>query len=215
MSRRRSKSVADRKSGPPPELRAAGAALLIVDRSGSVVSEAGWEELFGCPAPRALPQNGQDGDDAAVAAVAAAVDQARAKRGTVRSCVEVSLDRHRYYSISAGPLAAGARDGSTAVLAVEITEAFKAGPKEGEAIRQLGHDLRTPLTSMGGAVELLQMGRMGPLSAEQGKLLGMLQQGIDLMLSLIEEATAPYRAATRGGSSAPDQAALSGGGLGR
>jgi signal transduction histidine kinase len=128
----------------------------------------------------------------------------------VRRYVEVSLDRRRTYSVAAGPFADGGQGPETAVLVSEISDAFSAGPKEGEAIRQLGHDLRTPLTSMGGAVELLQTGRLGRLSPEQARLLGMLRQGLDLMLSLIDEATLPYRRAA--GVAGPRRGTGGGGG---
>ncbi len=191
------------------EVQAAGAALLVVDRSGAVIGTSGWEELFGDKAPGALPATGGSGDEL-LDAVACVVEESARRRATVRHCFGISLDRQRFYSLSAGPLPAAGRDPATALLALEITEAFKAGPKEGEEIRQLGHDLRTPLTSMSGAVELLGTGRLGPLSPEQGKLVGMLQKGIELMLSLIDEATVPYRAGAGNGSGSR-QAAPEGG----
>jgi len=87
-----------------------------------------------------------------------------------------------------------------AVLASEITEAFTIAPREGQAIRDLGHDLRSPLTSLSGAVELLQSGRVGALTQEQDRLLGMMQQGLQMMLTLIDDATSPYRAAAGPGN---------------
>ncbi len=206
-------------SGRSPEARSAGAALLVVDGKGRVVDASGWEALAGDAAPRSLPAAGGS-DDPLLDGVAAVVEEARRSRAAVRRYFGVSLDKQRYYSVSAGPLPpdgkdSRAKDPDTAVLALDITGAFEVGPKEGESIRQLGHDLRTPLTSMSGAVELLQLGRLGALSPEQSKLLGMLQQGIDLMLSLIDEATAQYRAAAGRGSAAPDQASVPGGGAGR
>jgi signal transduction histidine kinase len=192
------------------EVRSAGAAILLVGADGAVHAVSGWEEAFGSQAPRRLPP-GDDSVDELLEAVTAAVEDARQKRGTVKRCVEIHLDRKRTYTIAAGP-AAGA-DAGTAVVAVDITEAFRAGPKEGEAIRQLGHDLRTPLTSMCGAVELLQTGRMGRLTSEQTRLLSLLQQGLERMLSLIDEATAPYRpAAAAGGPADRGRIVASGGG---
>ncbi len=196
---------------PSPELQAAGAALLLVDERGTVLGSAGWKEAFGDPAPAVIRDGGGDGE-ALLEAVASIVAEARQRRGRVRRCVEISLDRHRTYSISAGPVAGDGPEPETAVLALDITDGFRAGPKEGEAIRQLGHDLRSPLTSMSGAVEMLQMGRLGRLSAEQTRLVGMLQQGIELMLSLIDEATVHYRAAA--GCDVPGRSAISGGGVG-
>lgn len=203
----------DRAAGGPgvPDFDGLHAALLVVDGDGEVTQAAGWDRVAGGRAPERLrrgasapgraaagadPDAGAETEDALLDAVAAAVEESRRSRGPIRTVAEVTSDRPRYYSLSAGP-ARGGSGGETAVLVVEITEAFKAGPREGDSIRQLGHDLRTPLTSMGGAVELLQSGRLGELTPEQERLLGMLQQGMQMMLSLIDEATEPYRAAAR------------------
>jgi signal transduction histidine kinase len=188
------------------EMTGLRAALLIVDEQGAVAQASGWHELFGDPPPSRMPAPGTE-DETLIASVAQAVEEARRRGGPVRRVAAVSLDRHRYYSVSAGPAGPGAGGRGTAALVVEITDAFKAGPKEGEEIRHLGHDLRTPLTSMSGAVELLQSGRLGPLAPEQERLLGMLQQGMQMMLTLIEDATNIYRAAARQETGRGDRAA--------
>ena len=48
---------------------------------------------------------------------------------------------------------------------------------------------------MSGAVELLESGRLGQLTPEQTRLLGMLGKGMLMMLSLIDDATARAKAA--------------------
>ena len=206
MTRSRTAKRARGAEALAPEIRAAGAALLVVGRAGRVLGSSGWVELFGDPPPDVLPTGGESGIDLLDSVVSIADEVAR-RGGTVSRVVPISLDRHRYYSLLAGPLPRA--DGGTeiAILAMEITDVFRAGPKEGQAIRQLGHDLRTPLTSMGGAVELLQGGRLGPLTPEQAKLIGMVQQGLDLMLSLIDEATLSYRAAAGAEPGSKDPAA--------
>ena len=176
------------------------AALLVVNAAGEVTRSMGWDKVVGTQPPARIRRGGagaesDDPEDALLDSIVVAVQESRKVAGPVRKVAEVSSDRARYYSISAGP--ARGTDDETAVLVVEITEAFKVGPREGDSIRQLGHDLRTPLTSMGGAVELLQSGRLGELTPEQDRLLGMLQQGMQMMLTLIDEATEPYRAAAR------------------
>lgn len=167
---------------------------LVVDAHGKVEEASGWDEAIGTrppdrlPSPDAIPME-------LVQGLAAIVDEARRCAGTVRRIVSADLDRHRYYCVAAGPLAPGAAPGRTAALVQEITDCFDVGPKEGDAIRQLAHDLRTPLTSMSGAVELLQSGRLGQVTTEQGRLLGMLQKGLQMMLTLIDDASAQARAA--------------------
>jgi signal transduction histidine kinase len=83
--------------------------------------------------------------------------------------------------------------------------------REGETIRRLGHDLRSPLTSLSGAAELLRSGRLGTLTAQQDRCVGVLQRSVESMLRMLEEATAPFHppgkqgSSTAGGSSRPGE----------
>jgi signal transduction histidine kinase len=47
---------------------------------------------------------------------------------------------------------------------------------------------------MSGAVELLESGRLGQLTPEQTRLLGMLGKGMQMMLSLIDDASTRAKA---------------------
>ena len=48
---------------------------------------------------------------------------------------------------------------------------------------------------MSGAIELLESGRLGQLTPEQARLLGMLGKGMQMMLSLIDDASVRAKAA--------------------
>ena len=174
------------------EMESVGAAVVVVDGSGTVVRVSGWEKVANAPAPSRIPP-GDDLPDQLLEGIAAAIDEARRLCGPTRRVVGVELDKRRFYSVSAGPL--GPAGGPTAALILEITDAFGLGPREGDSIRELSHDLRTPLASMSGAVELLESGRLGQLTPEQIRLLGMLGKGMQMMLTLIDDASARARAA--------------------
>ena len=153
---------------------------------------SGWEKLANAPVPSRIPP-ADDFPDQLLDGIAAAIEEARRLSGPTRRVVGVELDKRRFYSVSAGPLDPAC--GRTAALILEITDAFGLGPREGDSIRELSHDLRTPLASMSGAVELLESGRLGQLTPEQTKLLGMLGKGMQMMLSLIDDASARAKAA--------------------
>jgi signal transduction histidine kinase len=174
------------------EMETVGAAVVVVDGSGLVVRASGWEKVANAPVPTRIP-SGDDLPDQLLEGIAAAIDEARRLSGPTRRVVGVELDKRRFYSVSAGPLDPGR--GRTAALILEITDAFGLGPREGDSIRELSHDLRTPLASMSGAVELLESGRLGQLTPEQTRLLGMLGKGMQMMLSLIDDASARAKAA--------------------
>lgn len=170
-----------------------GAALLVVDRSGWVVRSSGWEAALGRQVPARVPPDEED-LDLLLEGIAAAIDDARRLSARAHRLISVVTERQRFYSVSVVPVGTS-RDGSMAALVMEITEVFSLGPREGDAIRQLSHDLRTPLTSMSGAVELLESGRLGKLTDEQVRLLDMLGKGMQMMLSLLDDASARARAA--------------------
>jgi signal transduction histidine kinase len=191
--------------GPAAEVSAAGAALLVVDEGRGVVRSSGWDRLFGTPVPERIPAPASgDEDDELLGAIARALEEADRSGEVAHAYVVVSLDRKRRYAVSAGRIGhnGGATGGAhprngggrvTAVLVDDISDSFRVSPAEGEVVRQLAHDLRTPLTSLGGAVELMQSGRLGAIRPEHERLLTIMQKGIDLMLTRINEAAAPYR----------------------
>jgi phospho-acceptor domain-containing protein len=175
-------------SNGPHEMDCLGAAVVVVDRSGSVLRVSGWKKVVDAPVPRRIPP-ADDMPDQLLEGIGAAIDEARRVSALTRRVVAVELDKRRFYSVSAGMLGTNG-DGRAAALVLEITDAFGLGPREGDSIRELAHDLRTPLASMSGAVELLESGRLGQLTPEQSRLLGMLGKGMEMMLSLIDDATA-------------------------
>lgn len=189
-SRNRKRSPA-RPSRSPLELDRLDVALLLVDGSGSVLETTGWEKTAKTPVPSRIPP-ADDIADQLLDGIAAALAEARRSMAPTRRVVAVELDKRRFYSVSAAPVS---RPDAAAALVLEITDAFGLGPREGDSIRELAHDLRTPLASMSGAVELLESGRLGRLTPEQAKLLGMLGKGMQMMLSLIDDASSRAKAA--------------------
>jgi len=174
------------KKGPSPE--PAGTAYLVVDASGGIVEVGGWESLAVEAPPESLAA-GRSDDPPLVRGIAALVEAARHAALPQARLVEVQTDKARLYALVAAP--SGGAGGRLTVTIAETGDP-QAGAAEGKVIRQLGHDLRTPLTSISGAVELLQSGRLGGLQPQQVKVLGLMEKGVDGMVRLIDEGTAPY-----------------------
>ncbi len=72
-----------------------------------------------------------------------------------------------------------------------------------ERIAAIGHDLRTPLTSMSGFVGLLRDGDQGPLSPKQQRYLDIVQRAADRLQQLVDELLATPRRDVSGSEEAP------------
>lgn len=105
----------------------------------------------------------------------------------------VTFDREcrHYILVSAGALPDGGGEKRMAVLLMDLTEAVAQGDMAKEFIRQVRHDLRSPLTSMRGAVDLLLSGRMGPLEEKQKKLLVLVEKASHQMTAIVSGGPAP------------------------
>jgi signal transduction histidine kinase len=182
------------RSGSAPRDEAPGgrpAVCLLVNGRGAVVQAEGWEALSLDPLPASF-EAGRTYDDPIVRGISEALAEVLRTRRPSGRLAEVILERPYLFAIAAAPVPGPPRSQPIAVTIVE-SGSPQASAAEGKVIRQLGHDLRTPLTSVSGAVELLQSGRLGGLEEGQKKVLGLLQKGAEGMLRLIDEACAPYR----------------------
>jgi signal transduction histidine kinase len=182
--------------GSPPADPAGGrispAAFLIVDEEGTVVRASGWEKTFGVPAPERIEPHAA-GRDRLLACLMEAIAEAATTGALVRRTAEMD-DPPQRIDIAAASLAIGGGGASTAFL-VEPRGAGGETGAEGQAICGLEHDLRSPLTSISGAAELLETGRLGAINAQQARCLEVIHKGVDGLLRRLEAAAAPYRRA--------------------
>jgi signal transduction histidine kinase len=184
--------VKDRPAGRADESAAdrPHAVFFLIDGRGRVVEAAGWERLSADAAPTSFDATAE-ADDPIVQTAAEAIAAARASGVPVTRRIEVSLEKIRIYAVTAAPMPG--RGGARFAVTVAEAGGPQASAAEGKVIRQLGHDLRTPLTSISGAVELLQSGRLGGLQPPQERVVSLMQKGVDAMVRLIDESTAPFR----------------------
>jgi two-component system phosphate regulon sensor histidine kinase PhoR len=54
-------------------------------------------------------------------------------------------------------------------------------------VSMVSHELRTPLNSVHGFIDLLMQGHIGPLSEEQHTYLGYAQEGVQQLISIVED----------------------------
>jgi signal transduction histidine kinase len=75
-------------------------------------------------------------------------------------------------------------------VVTDLTEILRQSDLLGDFVRQIRHDLRGPLTSLRGAVDLLLSERVGSLEERQKKLLDLMDREAQQMADMISAAPA-------------------------
>jgi signal transduction histidine kinase len=87
------------------------------------------------------------------------------------SATPVTISRRRYAILTA-------RDLSALKVANQVRSNF---------VSMVSHELRTPLNSVHGFIDLLLLGHMGKLTEEQHMYLGYTQEGVQQLISIVED----------------------------
>jgi signal transduction histidine kinase len=96
---------------------------------------------------------------------------------------EWAVDENRVYA----PRLVADESGNGWTLILEDISRFKRLSKnQSEFLRIISHDLRSPLTSMKGFGNMLEMETVGPLNDRQKHFLGKIMSGISQMTGLVE-----------------------------
>lgn len=90
------------------------------------------------------------------------------------------------YAVDVGPARIAARPGAVFV-ARDLAALKVANQVRANFVSMVSHELRTPLNSVHGFVDLLMQGHMGDLSEEQRKYLGYAQEGIQQLMTIVED----------------------------
>jgi two-component system phosphate regulon sensor histidine kinase PhoR len=105
--------------------------------------------------------------------------------------IGVTSDRTREYSISVTPVDVDTADdgGDSGVVfcARDMSEVRIANHLRANFVSMVSHELRTPLNSVHGFIDLLVQGHIGPLSEEQQTYLGYAQEGVQQLISIVED----------------------------
>lgn len=90
------------------------------------------------------------------------------------------------YAVNAGPARMASHAG--AVFVAQDLSALKvANQVRANFVSMVSHELRTPLNSVHGFIDLLMQGHMGSLTDEQRKYLGYAQQGVQQLMTIVED----------------------------
>jgi signal transduction histidine kinase len=90
-----------------------------------------------------------------------------------------------YYWVTISPATASRTGGGHVILMVDIGAVFSESPVLQRVFSQVNHDLRSPLTSIAGAAELLLSGRVGALEGVQRRLVTIMEEGTRKMSAIL------------------------------
>ena len=79
----------------------------------------------------------------------------------------------------------GSREECRVVMMQDITAPLTESPALQRIFSQVNHDLRSPLTSIAGAAELLLSGRVGTIDGVQRRLVSIVEEGTQKMSAIL------------------------------
>ena len=90
-------------------------------------------------------------------------------------------------SASVTPVALGNGQQQVVFTARDVSALKVANRVRANFVSMVSHELRTPLNSVNGFIDLLLQGHMGDLNVEQKKYLGYAQEGVQQLMSIVED----------------------------
>ncbi|HET6372518.1 MAG TPA: histidine kinase dimerization/phospho-acceptor domain-containing protein [Candidatus Polarisedimenticolia bacterium] len=176
-----------------PMLEAVAGAACLVSRAGRVVhANAAAGRLFGRDVAGSDLKNGSFEDDLPI--FVHVVESYRIRGGEASATGELIIattpSGSSFYWATMSPVdGAEGFSGGCLLIVQEITAALTEAPALNKILSQVRHDLKSPLTSIGGAAELLLSGRMGELPGVQRRLVAIIEEGTQKMGSILARTT--------------------------
>ena len=165
------------------------AAVLLVREDGEVVlaNERSVRLLGRDLTHENLATSGLDDDLPIVVGVA---DSFRRAAATATACRDLLVrqdeDEIHYVWVTVSDNGgSGSREECRVVMIQDITAPLTESPALQRIFSQVNHDLRSPLTSIAGAAELLLSGRVGPIEGVQRRLVSIVEEGTQKMSAIL------------------------------
>jgi len=180
------------------------AGVAVLNPEGQVLyASASFRRLSGLDG-RATVQEVENSSEPLQSGLLAVLREACSEWKPASRLVAFDLEHRHYLYVAAQPQVGETGAQRMAAMAIDLTEAVIQGDVANEFIRQVRHDLRSPLTSIQGAIELLLSERVGPLvDPRQKRLLTIMERALQSMTTTMskgsEEPEPPRDPSSRSG----------------
>ena len=169
------------------------AALLQTDATGKVLSaNEQASRLLGRDLTGAALLTDTFADDLPlVESIAAMYRQAAAGNTAGRELIAATDESgSHFYWMTVTPTNDTAAQGGRLVCLLDISSPLMEAPGIRKVFSQVSHDLRSPLTSVAGAAELLLSGRVGAMESVQRRLVTIVEDGARKMSEILSKTRA-------------------------
>lgn len=165
------------------------AAVLLVREDGEIVlANQRSIRMLGRDLTRENLMTGAFPDDLPI--VLGVADSFRRAASTASACRDllvrqVDEEIHYVWVTVSDNLGSGNPEEHRVVLLQDITAPLTESPALQRIFSQVNHDLRSPLTSIAGAAELLLSGRVGSIEGVQRRLVTIVEEGTQKMSAIL------------------------------
>ena len=166
------------------------AGILTLDGDGSIrCANLHARKLLGIPETGEISGGLREGNKVAGMINRRIAGAPDAGGGIQRHFFQMDLQGSRFLSVTLFPLTSEEQRGDWVVMMEDSSEIIRKGREASNWNRHLVHDLRSPLSSVTGAVDLIFSGRLGSVDEKILRFLKILRKGADRMVEMLAEAS--------------------------
>jgi signal transduction histidine kinase len=129
---------------------------------------------------------GLEGGNAIAREIAARIPATNGPTATVRrEYLRLGQDGDRYLSVTLSPIRSRPGSGQWAILVEDVTGIVTCGRETSQWARNLVHDLKSPLSTVAGSIDLIFSGRLGEVDPKLQNFLNLIQKGVDRLIEML------------------------------
>jgi signal transduction histidine kinase len=161
----------------------------VFDINPSAVASFGWtrEDAIGCHCEQILKCRNLNGTILCGTSNCPLIRVIQHKQLVIQEELILGLPPDNTHEFAVNVTPSGQQSKGGVFVARDISSIKVANRVRANFVSMVSHELRTPLNSVHGFIDLLLQGHMGELTEEQHKYLGYAQEGVQQLISIVED----------------------------